>query len=70
MKIKLCNGNHVEATYVKHLRTLTNNGHGNTDVDLYRLMDGAEVIAESPVCDGRATPVQIEINQEQAMFMD
>jgi len=69
MKIELSNGKQVEANYVKHLRTLTNDGHGNTDIDLYRLEDGTEVIAESPVCDGRATPVQVEVTEAEALFM-
>ena len=47
----------VEATYLRHLRTLTQGaGRDNLDVDLYRTRDGRELVATSPANDGRAVP--------------
>jgi hypothetical protein len=61
MKIELQNGERVEASYIRHLRTITPNndaGGRSMDVDLYRLEDGREIAAESPEIDGRAVPVE------------
>ncbi len=57
MTIRQVSGELVQATYVRHLRTLTNgSGRDNTDVDLYRLQGGRLVVATRPANDGRAVP--------------
>jgi hypothetical protein len=54
MKIRFPSGKLTEATYVRHLRTLTGSDPGrgqyscNTDVDLYRTQEGRLVVATSP----------------------
>lgn len=55
-------GDRVTGTYVRHLRTLTDNfGRGsNLDLDEYRLADGKIVQATSPSNDGRAMPMIVE----------
>jgi hypothetical protein len=59
MTIELLDGSRVQATYIRHLRTLTHGaGVDNEDIDLYRLADGTTVEAHSPANDGRAIPVQ------------
>lgn len=55
--IQDCCGKKIEATYVKHLRTLTDDRGGpNVDVDLYQLADGSTVTARW-YGDGRCDPV-------------
>lgn len=69
MTIELTDGRRVDAIYARHLRTLTNGTYsGNTDLDLFRLSDGSEVVCESPANDGRAVPVQVDMTREEAMF--
>ena len=74
MKIELTSGERIEANYARHLRTITprnSMGGRSMDIDLYRLADGREVIAESPECDGRATPVEVAgMTRESAMFVE
>jgi hypothetical protein len=71
MTIERNDGERVEATYVRHLRTLTHaggcDGSANIDLDLFRLADGREIVCESPANDGRAVPVEFDITREAAM---
>lgn len=53
-------GRRIEATYIRHLRTLTGGnslGGRSQDADLYRTADGRLVVALSDECDARDTPV-------------
>lgn len=58
MKVERADGELTDATYIRHLRTLVWGGGSNTDLDLFRLADGTEIVCESPSNDGRAIPVE------------
>lgn len=59
MQIQLKNGTQVEATYIRHLRTLTahaNLGGRSQDVDEVELADGTRLAVQSDEIDSRQTP--------------
>lgn len=74
MKILNSNGELVEATYIQHLRTLTprsSMGGANRDLDLFRLEDGTEVVAESLSDDARDIPfIRNELTAETVLFIE
>lgn len=63
MKIERLDGSLAEASYVKHLRTLSHRLR-SMDVDLFRLEDGTEISCMSPECDSRVTPREVEEDAE------
>lgn len=63
MKIRRLNGRLVEATYVRHLRTLTGNpgsGAHSYDVDYFRLSTGDLIQCMSKECDSRDVPREVD----------
>lgn len=57
--IERLDGQPSQATYIRHLRTLTGPA-GNHEVDMYRLSDGTEIECISPSGDGRAIPLEVD----------
>lgn len=74
MMIETHDGAKVKATYVKHLRTLTprnSMGGANRDLDLFRLADGSEVVAESRADDARDAPrIREDLTADSSMFAE
>lgn len=60
--IRLANERRVEATYLRHLRTIPGGciSGDAMDVDLVQLADGGDVCVGSPAGNGRAVPWELE----------
>lgn len=61
MKIRRLDGKLVNATYVRHISTITGgSGRPNIDADLFRLDGGELIVCESRADDARSRPSESE----------